>query len=198
MGTIAPADHTGAASRPAARLIALLVAAFVAVTLLAAPVAAHPVGPQGKVGTSDYTGCLASGVVGPTEVAPTTDKPATLHLHKLDGGDAGAPTPSATTITNPACVVTQGGFFNSNLWGFVLALCVAAAALLFVAAIGKGASAMMRGQGAGLGQAVKSVLPLILMAALFGAIATLPVLLIPLVSAILNLVLTGVGSLIPG
>ena len=186
MGTLTPAEHTGTTARLTTRIVALLAAAAVTLALLAAPAAAHTVGPQATVG-STWENCLASGEDGAGD--------RTIHLHDQNGDDAGAP--GADDIDNSPCVQTQGGFFASRMWTFILSLCVAAAALLFVAAIGKGASAMMRGQGAGLGQAVKSVLPLILMAALFGAIATLPVLLIPLVSAILNLVLTGVGALIP-
>ena len=173
-----------------ARLLGCVSAGLLMVALIvgsAAPVAAHEVGPQ-DLDSGAF--CIARGPMSDTSTETV------LHKHNSQGTDAGLVTTS-TELRLRSCVESQGEFFNSGLWTFILTLCAAAAAVMFVVAIGKGAGQMMRGQGAGLGQAIKSVLPLILMASLFAAIATLPIILLPLVQSIVTLILNAFNALLP-
>ena len=143
-----------------------------------------------KIGPQANEFCLITAADG-------TDAPK-LHVHNRAGGNERDFDPVSDFNLRP-CVVTEGdpdGFFASGLWKTVLVGSVAAAAILFVVAIAKGAAKMMGGQGQGLGQAVKSVLPLLMFAAFFGVIATLPIVLIPILGRIITLIFDAVNSIL--
>lgn len=176
--------------RRSARLLLAVAAALLAVALWPAAASAHDVGQQPEtVGDGD---CLAVGP--PGSGTGTGDRE--LHKHAQAGTDSGT-TLTAADYGLPSCVETNNEFFQSDLWTTILVFCLAGAAILFVVGVLKGAAQMMRGQGTGLGQAIKSILPLLLMSAMLGLIATLPILLIPLMGRVLQIILSAFNALLP-
>ena len=151
-----------------------------------------PLGPQGPEAEA-AGGCLVSGPASGTGTGSgSSSQAAVMHLHGKEGGHIGL----ATDWSRPVCVPSEGEFFDRDLWVLIVALCTAGAALLFVLAVAKAAGLLLRGQGAGVGQAVKSVVPLLLMAAVLAGVATLPILVLPLVQAVMSLFLHAVDSLV--
>ena len=151
---------------------------------------ATDLGPQGPEAAD---GCLVSGPTSGTGTrSGSSSQPVAMHVHSQEGGD----TALAINWSLPVCVPSEGKFFDTNLWVLIVALCTAGAALLFVLAVAKAAGLLLRGQGAGVGQAVKSVVPLLLMAAVLAGVATLPILVLPLVQAVMSLFLHAVDSLV--
>lgn len=149
----------------------------------------HDVGPQ-----RDDEGCLGIGI--PTSGTQKVNK---LHVHTQAGADHQTLTPVPKQLSSlPSCVQQEGGFFESDAWKFVLALCAAGAAVTFVMAILIGVKKMLGGQGMGIGQAVKAVLPLLLFAAMFSMIATLPTLVLPGIGKIIELIFGALNSMMPG